>query len=78
MQNNYCEYCGQTKHLVSCPKYKMPYSNYICCYCNEGIYSGEQYLMNCDGQYIHRDCIPCTDFLIDWLGYEVKEMEDEE
>ena len=28
------------------------------------------------GQYIHRDCIPGIDFVIDWLGYEVKEMEN--
>jgi hypothetical protein len=43
-----------------------------------GILSGQDYLRNSEGQYIHRDCIPCTDYLIDWLGYRVETMDEED
>lgn len=72
-----CEICGQTPCLTRCPNYRQR-SNFHCCYCKEGIFPGEEYLSNCDGQYIHRDCIPNSDFVIDWLGYEIKEMTREE
>ena len=73
-----CEYCIKIGdlHDFRCPSYEYPKSYYTCCYCNQGIYEGERYLVNYEGEYIHRDCIPCTDFLIDWLGYETKEMEE--
>lgn len=73
-----CEYCGGLGNLhdYRCPNYSRPKANYKCCYCGSGICSGEEYIVNYDGEYIHRDCIPCIDFLIDWLGYETKEMED--
>ena len=72
-----CEICGQTPCLSRCPNYRQR-SNFTCCYCKEGIYPSEEYLVNCDGEYIHRDCIPTVDFLIDWLGYKIKEMTREE
>ncbi len=74
----YCEYCHSTDgvHATMCPNYSSPRSNYRCCYCDESILDGEEYIKNYDGEYIHRDCIPCTDYLIDWLGYKVDTMEN--
>lgn len=72
-----CKYCfSDTKygHAAGCPNYNPKPSNYTCCYCKEGIYNEEDFIENSDGEYIHRDCIPGIDFLIDWLGYEVHEM----
>lgn len=70
-----CEYCRRNSgHAERCPLHKDRQSNYICCYCKEGIFNGEEFLKNSDGEYIHRDCIPGIDYLIDWLGYEVNEM----
>lgn len=50
---------------------------YLCCYCGEGIYQGERYLDNENGEYMHEDCIGCigTDKVINWLGFKYKEME---
>ena len=74
-----CEYCGRMNgHEYRCPKYVPPKSNYICCYCKDGIYPDEEYISNIEGEYIHRDCIPGIDFLIDWLGYEIKYMKENE
>ena len=76
-----CEYCfSDTRygHAAGCPNYIKPLSNYLCCFCNEGIYKDEEFLRNSEGQYIHRDCIPCTDYLIDWLGYRVETMDEED
>lgn len=72
-----CEYCGRINgHETGCPNFVPPKTNFNCCYCKEGIYDGEEFLCNCEGQYIHRDCISGIDFVINWLGYEVKEMEN--
>ena len=70
-----CEFCGQVgTHDYRCPNYISPKAKYYCCYCNEGIYQGEYYLDNQNGEYIHRDCIPDIDWLIKWLGFRVEEM----
>lgn len=73
----YCEYCHMNgEHVWGCPNYITPHSNYKCCYCEENIIDGEEYVRNYDNEYIHRDCIPCTEFIIDWLGYRVNKMEN--
>lgn len=72
-----CNICGNNPCLTRCPNFHHKY-NYLCCYCGGGILSGEDYLRNSEGQYIHRDCIPCTDYLIDWLGYRVETMDEED
>ena len=69
-----CWYCKQTVCPSLCPNYIPPKANHYCCYCGEGIYE-EKYLENEDGEYVHRDCIPDTDWLVNWLGYEFEEME---
>lgn len=65
-ENNYFKY----DNTPCVPKQ----SNYICCYCKKGIYNNEQFLQNSEGQYIHRNCVPNMDFLIDWFGYKNFEM----
>ncbi len=72
-----CNICGNNPCLTRCPNFYQKY-NYLCCYCGGGILSGQDYLRNSEGQYIHRDCIPCTDYLIDWFGYRVETMDEED
>lgn len=70
-----CEYCGRDSgHAERCPLHRDRKSNYICCYCKDSIFNGEEFLRNSEGLYIHRDCIPNIDYVIDWFGYEVNEM----
>lgn len=33
-------------------------------------------LKNIDGEYVHKDCIPSVRWLLDWLQYDIKIMED--
>ena len=72
-----CNICGNNPCLTRCPNFHQK-CNYLCCYCGGGILGGQDYLRNSEGQYIHRDCIPCTDYLIDWLGYCVETMDEED
>ena len=73
-----CEYCGRlVGHDCRCPNYEIPKSHYYCCYCGEGILNEEKYLKNDNGECIHDDCIPTTNFIINWLGYNFKTMEDD-
>ena len=37
---------------------------------------GEEYVKNEDNDYIHYDCIEGDKWLVNWLGFEVKEMEE--
>ena len=73
-----CDICGRFDgHSTRCPKYVLPKPQLYCSACGEGIYSGEEYIDNCNGEYKHFDCIYRIRDLVEWLGYEVKVMEDE-
>ena len=75
-----CSICGRYDglHDYRCPYYSPLRPKYLCCYCGEGIYQGERYLDNENGEYMHEDCVGCigTDKVINWLGFKYKEMED--
>lgn len=69
-----CEYCKcEVGHLSFCPNVDEPIYEHECSICGEGIYEGEQYVLNDDGEYAHYDC-PSTKELIDFLGYEILTM----
>ena len=72
-----CSICGFSKCPSSCPNYVAPKSYYYCSVCGEDITDGEEYIMNEDGEYRHWDCFSGMRDLLEWLGYEIKTMEDE-
>lgn len=73
-----CEYCRRTNgHPSSCPNYVPNQSNYICNKCGENILIGEKYIENDNNQYAHLECVDDIEVLVDFLGYEIKEMEDD-
>ena len=72
-----CEYCRQTPHHPRCPLAPEPKTNYYCSICKDGIFNGEEYIKNDNGYYAHFECIDSTRDLAKFLGYEIKEMEDE-
>lgn len=72
-----CEICnGLIKHNPRCPNYTPPEANHYCSVCGEGIYSGEEYIMNDDNEYRHFDCFYGMRDLLEWLGYGIKTMEE--
>lgn len=72
-----CQYCMRySGHHPSCPNYEPPKAKHYCDVCGEGIYEGEEYIVNDDGECRHYDCIRSTRDLLEWLGYEIKTMED--
>lgn len=73
-----CEYCGYISgHAFRCPKYKSPSSSYSCAICNDGIQIGERYIVNDSGDYAHWECIDYAKDLAEFLGYEIKEIEED-
>lgn len=73
-----CEYCHWTSgHPSSCPNAPEPKFNYYCSSCGEGIYKGEEYIENDNGEYIHYDCATTRE-LVEFLGYEVQTMRCED
>ena len=51
-------------------------SSHVCVLCENQIQIGEEYIKNEDNDYIHYDCIEGDKWLVNWLGFEVKEMEE--
>ena len=75
---NICEICRQIPCHPSCPNYVPPKAARYCSICDEGIYGGEDYIVNIDDEYAHYDCVTnlgCRE-MIEWLGGEVNTMED--
>ena len=72
-----CEYCWYSiGHHSCCPNFEERKSNHICNICNEDIYYGEEYVKNSNNEYSHYDCVCYGRDMANFLGYEVKEMED--
>lgn len=72
-----CEYClRENGHDYRCPNYIQLKALHYCSICGEGIYDGEEYVENDDGEYRHYDCFYGIREFLQWLGYEVKTMEE--
>lgn len=70
-----CEICKQTPCLIACPNYIPPRASHYCSSCGEGIYDGEEYIENQNGEYKHYECFYGMKDLLEWLGYNIKTME---
>lgn len=70
-----CEICRKDSCDFRCPNYEKRKSDYYCSICGEGIISGEEYVRNENGDYVHEDCIPGCRWLLRWLGYDIEIME---
>ena len=71
-----CDICGHIPCVSRCPNYIAPKTSHYCHVCGEGIYDGEEYIKNDDGEYAHIDCFDGMRDLLEWLGYSVKTMDD--
>lgn len=69
-----CRICFHDKCPSACPNYTPPKAYYYCSVCGEGIYEGEEYIENDDGEYRHYECFQGMRDLLEWLGYDVKTM----
>ena len=74
-----CEICRQIPCHPRCPNYEPSKASHYCSICDEGIYSGEDYVVNIDGEYAHYDCLTnlSNRAMVQWLGGEIKEMDDD-
>ncbi len=74
-----CDICGRTiGHDTRCP-YSTPLkASRYCSICDNGIYDGEEYIKNLDGEYAHYDCLTDLSYraIIEWLGGEIRTMEE--
>lgn len=72
-----CEICGRSVgHDFRCPYYIPPKASHYCSLCDDGIYDGEEYIENQDGEYRHYECFHGMRELLEWLGFDIKTMED--
>ncbi len=53
----------------------LPNTTHYCSSCDEGIYEGEKYIENLDGEYRHYDCFRDIRDLLEWLRVDVKTEE---
>lgn len=72
-----CDICNMVgDHNHRCPNYVPPKANRYCSACGDGIYDGEEYIVNDDNECRHYDCFYGVGGLLEWLGYEIKTMEE--
>ena len=71
-----CEICGHINCVSRCPNYIAPKASHYCHVCGEGIYDGEEYIENDNGEYAHIDCFFVTNDVVEWLGYDVRIMSE--
>ena len=69
-----CQLCKSYPCNYHCPNYTPPKASHYCSICNEGIYGGEEYIKNLDGEYAHWECVYYGRDLAKFLGYEIKIM----
>lgn len=60
-----------------CPNYIPKKAFHYCSSCGDGIYDGEKYIENSDGDYRHYECFYNTRDLLKWLGFDIKTMEED-
>ena len=73
-----CDMCRRINgHLEACPNHIPPKTNHYCSICGEGIYNGEEYIKNENNDYRHYECFHGIKDLLQWLGYEIKTMEND-
>lgn len=74
-----CDLCLQNPCInPRCPNYIPPKTTHYCSVCGEGIYEGEEYIQNDNGEYRHWECFYGMRDLLEWLGYEIRTMENTE
>ena len=74
-----CIYCGMNgEHHYRCPLYEPPKATHYCSICQEGILNGEEYIVNDDNEYAHFECVSYGKDMAEFLGYEIKEMNERE
>lgn len=72
-----CSICGKSiDHDRLCPYYEQPIAKHYCSVCHQGIYDGEDYIQNNDGECRHYECFYGLRELLEWLGFEIKIMGD--
>ena len=49
---------------------------HYCSSCGDGIYDGEEYIENLDGEYRHYECFHGMRELLEWLGVDIRTMEE--
>lgn len=72
-----CDICFQSPCHPRCPNYVPQKTSHYCSVCYEGIYAGEEYIENDDGEYAHWECVDYGRDLTKFLGYEIKMMEND-
>lgn len=70
-----CKRCFKGCIHTQCPDYEPPKADHYCSICDEGIYDGEEYIVNDNGDYAHWECVSYGMDLVKWLGYEIKVMD---
>lgn len=74
--NPTCELCKKNPCHSRCQNFIPPKKKHYCSACGEGIYSGEEYIVNDDNEYRHCDCFYGMKDLLERLGYEIETMEE--
>lgn len=66
-----CPICGKITCHPRCPNYTHPKVYRYCKNCKEGIYDGEEYIENEDGECVHLECLFSIRDTLQFLKYKI-------
>lgn len=75
--NRQCN-CSHPINCGRCPDYSPTTTNHICSICKYGIYSGDNYVKNENGDLAHYECFDTVREALEFAGLSIKEMREDE
>ena len=72
-----CKRCFKGCIHIQCPDYEPPKADHYCSICDEGIYPGEEYVVNDNNEYAHLECVDGGYEMATFLGYKIKIDEED-
>lgn len=72
-----CNECLKFSCVPGCPNYVQPKAKYYCDICGGGIYDGDEYIKNNNGDRAHWECIYTARDLAKWLDVDIRIWSDE-
>ena len=73
-----CKRCFTGCIHTQCPDYEPPKADHYCSICDEGIYPGEEYVVNDNNEYAHLECVDGGYEMATFLGYKIGIDEEDE
>lgn len=68
--------CSHPINCGRCPDYSPADTKFICSICDYGIYQGDYYVENKNGEFAHYECLDSVREVLEFADLYIKEMDE--